>query len=550
MATIGELLKQEKYEELWQRCCGFIDLSLGDFMTVQKRLLMEQIELLKKCELGRAVMAGAMPETVEEFREQVPLTTYAEYAPYLLKRRKDVLPRKPLMWAHTSGRSGEYPMKWIPISNRLYEELGAAMVAIMLFGSCKQRGEVNLRPHDRYLYALAPSPYFSGISGHRMEDEAILDFLPPLEESEQMEFAERIQEGFKLALLEGMDIFAGISSVLVAIGERFSKGSGSISIKPFLRRPKALLRLVKALMKSKLARRPMLPKDVWSLKGVMAGGTDTSVFKERIKEMWGHYPLDAYGCTEATMIATQTWDYQGMTFIPHLNFLEFIPEEDALKSRQDPSYQPKVLMLDEVEAGGNYELVVTNFHGGALVRYRIGDMVKILSLRNEQLNIDIPQITFYSRVDDLIDIAGFTRLTERVIWQAIERSGVAYQDWAVRKEVKDRPALHLYLELKENGHIQEEDIARTIHQQLKELDSDYANIESFLGIMPLEVTLLPENAFQAYMQKQQAAGADLAHLKVPHINPSDSMLDFLINGSRQIAVTKEEERKPEPVRTS
>jgi len=84
MATVGELLKQGRYEELWGRCCGFIDLSLEDFMKIQRRLLSEQLELLKRCELGRYIMNGADPYNVEEFREQVPLTTYDDYAPYLL----------------------------------------------------------------------------------------------------------------------------------------------------------------------------------------------------------------------------------------------------------------------------------------------------------------------------------------------------------------------------------------------------------------------------------------------------------------------------------
>ena len=544
MATVGELLKQGRYEELWQRCCGFIDLSLGDFMKIQERLLLEQLELLKKCELGRYILNGADPHTVEEFREQVPLTTYADYAPYLLKRRKNVLPEKPLLWMHTSGRSGEYRFKWVPVTARLYEELGPVMFGILSFGSCKRRGEVILREHDKGLYALAPAPYMSGITGRRVDDEGIVDFLPPLEEAEKMEFADRIEQGFKLALLEGLEVFGGISSVLVSIGERFSQGNGNISIKPFLRKPRALLRLMKGLAKSKLAGRPMLPKDIWSLKLVLAGGADTTVFREKIKEMWGRYPLNMYGCTEATIIATQTWDYQGMTFLPHLNFLEFIPDKESLKSREDPSYQPKTLLLDELSAGENYEMVITNFLGGALVRYRIGDMIRITSLCNEQLNIDIPQMDFYSRADDLIDIAGFTRLTEGVIWQAIENSEVAYKDWTVRKEVKEKPVLHLYLELKEDGATAEQ-VATSVHEQLKMLDSDYANLESFLGLMPLKVTLLPDDAFQAYIERQQAAGADLGHLKVPHINPSDGMLDLLISGPREVAVT---EGRPEPVR--
>ena len=550
MAKIAELLRQGRHEEVWRRCCGFIDLSLEDFMKIQKRLLLEQLELLGKCELGNHIMNGLRPRSVEEFREQVPLTTYADYTPYLLKRRKDVLPEKPILWQHTSGRSGEYPFKWVPVTNRQYHAMGPALFSSLIFSSCKQKGDITLKEHDKYLYALAPPPYLSGVGGRRVDEERLLDFLPPLDAAEKMEFADRVQQGFKLALFEGMDIFGGIASVLVAIGERFSQGNGNIDIKPFLRKPKALFRLIKGFAKSKLAHRPMLPKDVWSLKGVVGGGTDTAVFRDKIKEMWGRYPLNIYAFTEALVIAVQTWDYQGMTFLPHLNFLEFIPEKESIKSRADPTYQLKTVLLDEVKAGENYELVITNFLGGALVRYRNGDMIRITSLRNEQLNIDIPQMEFHSRVDDLIDIAGFTRLTERIIWQAIERSGVACKDWTVRKEVKEKTQkLHIYLELKENGYRQEEDIALAIHQQLQQLDSDYANLESFLGVRALEVTLLPDDAFQAYRLRQQAAGADLGRLKIPHINPSDSMLDFLINGAREVAVTSSEEGRPEPVRT-
>ncbi|GAI40925.1 unnamed protein product, partial [marine sediment metagenome] len=264
----------------------------------------------------------------------------------------------------------------------------------------------------------------------------------------------------------------------------------------------------------------ILPKDIWRLKGLVSTGSDGSVFREKVKEMWGRYPLDVYGGTEGIIMATQTWDYQGMTFIPHLNFLEFIPQEESLKSRADPFYQPSTLLLDEVRPGEKYELVITNFLGGPLIRYKLGDMIEITSLRNEQLNIDIPQMVFHSRVDDVIDIAGFTRLTERVIWQAIENTGVAYKEWTVRKEVREKPILHLYLELRENGYVTEEQVAESVHHELKRLDAPYADLEVFLGLRPLEVTLLPENAFQGYMLRQQAAGADLAHLKPPHINPS------------------------------
>jgi len=200
-----------------------------------------------------------------------------------------------------------------------------------------------------------------------------------------------------------------------------------------LKKPKVLARLAKGMIKSKLAHRPLLPKDIWSLKGLITFGID-ALSTEKNKRDVGSVSTGFHGCTEAPLIAMQTWDYEGMTFIPHLNLFEFIPENESIKSRNNPSYQPSTLLMDELKPG-NYELVITNFHGGPFVRYRLGHLVKITALRNEQLNIDIPQMTFLTRVDDQIDIAGFTRLSEKAIWQAIENAGLAYEDWTARKEV-------------------------------------------------------------------------------------------------------------------
>lgn len=35
-----DLLGQGKKDELWQMCCGFIDLSLEQFIDIQKTLLL------------------------------------------------------------------------------------------------------------------------------------------------------------------------------------------------------------------------------------------------------------------------------------------------------------------------------------------------------------------------------------------------------------------------------------------------------------------------------------------------------------------------------
>lgn len=535
MSKIRELLRQGRYKELWQMCCGFIDLSLEQFMIIQERLLLEQLELLNKCALGKKVMRGAMPETVAEFTEEVPLTTYADYYPELLERREDVLPAKPLMWIHTSGRSDQYPFEWIPIkwtpiSSRFYQELARVLLACGIFASCKEKGDTSqLKENMSFLYAVAPRPHTSGAFAYIVHEEISPHSLPSIEEAEGLSFEERIKLGFGQALSRGLDFFFGVSIVLVAIGERFNQQSDKMDIGHLLRQPKGLLRVAKGLVKSKLARRPLLPKDLWSVKGILGGGTDGTVFRERIRKLWGKYPLDVLVSTEGGIIATQTWDYNSMTFIPNLNFLEFIPEKEYSKGRLDHDYQPKTLLLDEVKPGEHYELVITNFHGGCLVRYRTGDIIRITSLTNEKLGINIPQMAFIGKVDGMMDIGGFVRLTEKVIWQAIENTGIPYEDWTARKEVGEQSVLHIYLELKNNYTANEQDIATAVYEQLKRLDDGfiYGDMNAVLNWNPIQVTLLPQGAFSNYVAKRRAEGADLADLRPPHINPSEKALSLL-----------------------
>ncbi|MDD4874118.1 MAG: GH3 auxin-responsive promoter family protein [Dehalococcoidales bacterium] len=528
MGIEAELFKKGKYEELWQRCCGYLDLSIEDFMRIQKRLLLEQMELLGKCELGRGILGDADPETIDEFRSLVPLTTYSDYAPYLLKRRLDVLPRKPVLWQYTSGKSEEYPYRWVPVTARQLDQIEGIIFAMLILSTCRNRGEINLKGLDKVFYGMAPPPYTTGTMTRAFPHQ-LFDLIPKVEDAENMTFEERIKYGFEMALDKGLDICIAMSSVTVAIGNRFSqKGQSKTNIRALLKKPGKLSRLLKGIVKSKLAGRPMLPKDIWKLKGLISFGIDSSVYREKIKEMWGRYPLEFHGCTEAIFIAMQTWDYEGMTFFPNLNFFEFIPEEESNKSSENPDYQPKTVLLDEVKPG-NYELVITSLHGGPFIRYRLGHLIRIMATRNEKLNIDIPQMKFLTRIDDQIDIAGFTRLSEKVIWKAIENSGIAYNDWVARKEVNGKPVLNLYIEPKKNERWDERKIVERIHDELKKLDKPYSELETFTGLMPLKITRIPENAFKTYKQKQQASGASLDNLSPRHINPSVDTLRFLLN---------------------
>jgi hypothetical protein len=527
-----ELLRQGRQSEIWQMCCGYLNLNIEEFMSIQKRLLMGQIEALSHSPIGRKIFNGTFPQTVEDFRKEVPLTSYSAYCPELSEKREDWLPEKPAQWVHTSGRTGEYSVKWVPITPSFINQISPLLYGIgLLSGSRKWGDSAPFITCPNMIYTVAPRPYISGALASMLQQQTPHRYYPELAQAETLPFEERTKLAFSEALSGGLDYFFGLSMVLATVGNRFSQSAGKMNIRPYLKQPKALSRLARGMIKSRLARRNLLPKDLWKVRGIICSGLDSSVYKEKINEYWGRYPLDIYANTEGGIIATQTWDYEGMTFIPNLNFLEFIPEKEHMKWQMDHKYQPKTLLLDEVQAGECYEIVITNFHGGALVRYRVGDMIRITSLKNENSKVNLPQMVFERRCDDLLDFV-VIRLTEKTIWRAIEKSGIPYTDWVAFKN-QGEPVLNILLETSGTNSYAEGEVENIIYREILKSENDnYTNSQAHNDLedmikFRLKLTLLPRGTFAAYTAQKQAEGADLAHLKPPHVNPSPKVLALL-----------------------
>ena len=213
-----------------------------------------------------------------------------------------------------------------------------------------------------------------------------------------------------------------------------------------------------------------------------------------------------------------------MYFFPDAVFYEFIPESEMLRNMEDPAYVPKTVLMDEVRSGEKYELVISVLKGGAFARYRVGDMYRCMGIgdRNEQTRI--PRFTYIDRTPDVIDIAGFTRITENSISHAIRLSGLKVQDWFAQKEYtrSNRPQLHMYVELDSgalSGMAANIDVLKehlTIY--FKYLDSDYADLKKILGVDPLNITIVKCGTFEAFRKRN---GKPIRHLNPPHMQVSE-----------------------------
>jgi len=314
-----------------------------------------------------------------------------------------------------------------------------------------------------------------------------------------------------------------MTSVLVKMGNDFNNHSKNSKLSKHLLHPNVLYRCGRALLQSKLEKRSILPKDLWPVKAVIGWSIDTNIYRELVYKYWGRYPYEFHACTEAGIIALQSWNKRDLTFIPHSNFFEFIPEIEWLENKRNSSHQPHTVLLSEVRPGERYELVITSFYRMPFVRYRLGHLIRITSLEDEEAQIYLPQMVFEARADDLIDIAGFTRISEKTVARAIANAGLNFEEWLIRKEINHgKPTLHLYTEL-DNEHNPTE-IASIVHEELKNIDYSYYDLNSMMDIHPLEVTLLRPGTFRDYYEEKKKAGAELSQRKPPRVNAPDQII--------------------------
>jgi phenylacetate-coenzyme A ligase PaaK-like adenylate-forming protein len=485
------------------------------FMGTQEILLMRQIEFIRHCGLWKPVAGDIYPRPPEEFRTVVPLTTYDDYREIFMNKREDLLPSKVKIWAHTTGSTGQ--AKWIPYTEDFYRRRGEFFLAAG-FLSSETGKSLPLKPGDIFLYTVAPPPYGSGVGVQSSIEQFGLKVLPPMEEAKIMTFTERVVVGFKMALDEGrIDVIAGITSVLVGIGKMFGTAVDAY-LASVDSRPETRQRIEGGKERARRENRNLLPRDIFSPKVITCSGADATLFADTIEHLWGKRPNECYGFTEAGLFAVQPYGCAGMVLAPDVAYLEFVPEEVYNDEK------PVTVLVDELVEGLIYEPVITNLYGGCVFRYRSGDLIEILSLKNPEKNINIPTIRFFGRADNVINLSGVTRLNERACWKILEGSGISYNGWTVEKEYRGEEIfIHFYIETAlPKQHV----LARVGEAAARVIDS-FDEVPEILGYNPIDVTVLPEGTFAAYRSKREEEGADLGQIKPLLVNPKPHQLEML-----------------------
>lgn len=534
---IDEKVREQKSASVWQEYCGFLDLSPEQYMQIQNRLMEEQIRAWSASPLGRRFLRGEQPQTIDEFLRLVPLTTYDDYADTLLQKRDELLPAPASIWIKTTWEGGMHPIKLAPYTKSMLDTFRSNAMACLILCSASGRGKFELG--RKILSGFAPLPYVTGLIGLILQQETNLEFLPPAREAANMSFSEQVKSGFKLAMHKGVDYFFSMGSIAYYISNSLTgmtAGSGGRK----LHSPPVMLRVLRARARCRRENRPMMPKDLFRLRGFFCAGTDNECYKDELEKLWGIRPMELFAGTEPTLIATETWSREGLYFFPDACYYEFLPVDEIPRMEENPSYRPATFRMDEVRAGEKYELVLTVLKGGAFARYRSGDIYSCVGIGSRQDGTSLPRFRYLDRISSVIDIAGFTRITQNSIQNAVELSRLPIQGWFASKEFNEagHPYLHMYVEMSVlstcTSALSRELLEEHLAIYFKYADHDFKDLKRILGMNPLEITLLACGTFDRFRRNRG--------YRIAAINPPQKDVAELLRAQHETPLYEEEDR--------
>ncbi|CAM4708394.1 unnamed protein product [Leuciscus chuanchicus] len=235
-----------------------------------------------------------------------------------------------------------------------------------------------------------------------------------------------------------------------------------------------------------------------------------------------------YAATEG-LIGVNLWPLQESRqylLCPRSMFCEFIPEEDL------DLEQPKTLLIEQLQEGNNYELLVTNASG--LFRYRIGDVVKVVGFHNQ-----CPKVEFQYRRGQMLSLRG-EKVSESLFLRALKRTvtqwpGSRLIDYScVESGILgnasgiSQPHYLVFVELKGVRNLSEEQRYKLDHC-LQEDSDIYRSFRMKGSIGPMRVQLVRDGTFQELKDRMMAFSSVSSNtFKMQRVIRRREFADFLL----------------------
>ena len=415
-----------------------------DAMASNEAMLMALLQDNKDTEYGRKYGFGEI-HSIREYQERVPYTTYDDYAPYIQRMtrqgEKNLITAYPIIhYAETSGSIGV--QKQIPVTDRAMD-VYQLYSGIRMYELAKRHYRENLGrrlPVGRGLNAMevdiaampdgTPKGTVSGSAIRKFKKVMPFFLTSPIPIIFPTGGMNMQYMRIRFAL-EDPDMSYMVSSFMTNISDmmHFMKDNWEMlvediaagTVNPDMVRDEAALDPIRPYLKPHPERAaelrrifeqgfdtPIVPRLWPRMSYVSAIGTGGfAVYADKVKRFIGYIPIDysVYAASEGIFASASAMDDPKYDLLTDSCFFEFLPT-DGTADEAHP------LTLGQLEAGREYEIIITNLSG--FYRYRIRDVIRVLGFHNS-----VPQITFAYRISQMVNLAA-EKTTEEHLSHAVQ----------------------------------------------------------------------------------------------------------------------------------
>lgn len=495
------------------------NMQLRAFLRAHERTQYAQDEWLSEFLAAHATSDFArdhhLPSvrTYKDYKSAVPIQSYDSLRPYMERvyegDTRALLPEgeKVLMFSMTSGTTGK--PKHIPVTSRFLADIrrGWNIFGVNILNDHKNAWfrpivQISSTTHERYSPTGVPCGAISGLLARTQKRAVRRMYVVPTWASEIADPQTRYYTILRYSV--GRDVAflttANPSSVikLVETGQCLAerliedihngtytppadvlpKAAGRIKLP---RQP----RLARKLQKCIAADGTLLPKHFWKPAFLThwTGGT-LKLYLRRLREFFPGVPIRDIGllASEGRFSVPMSDETAAGVADITSNFLEFIPAE--LREKDNPD----TLRAHELEVGGEYFLVTTNWAG--LYRYNLDDRVRMVDFLGQS-----PVIEFLSRGLHTANITG-EKITEHQVVEAMRLARRKTQLSVERFVMQGRFAATPYYELRMEpdgdmiAAMQAGALAGALDEALIELNMEYASKRKGARLGPIQPILL------------------------------------------------------------
>ena len=511
-----------------------IKLYSKDPLKKQKDVLKKIVRRNKHCELGKKLNLKDV-HSIEDYQRIVPLSTYADYEPYVDRMLNNG--EKRLMfngfnfrYASSSGSVGK--PKMLPKgANDLWKMqcIGFSVSVATAYHHMKDRGirmsnqvgplALNLSGHKlkdgkqcngagqiplRFLRTLMPFFCTSPMSllYPNLEDKLDTSYLHLrfCLENKKVSYLGSIVVTLLTTMFDYLeenwemmcdDIEKGIINPNIDIPDNL-RAKYAKKFKPNPERANELRAIFKEGFDEPVAPK-IWPGLQWAY-GMM--GSNLSVYVEKLRKVIGpNVPIHnmGYAAAEGFFAAPTELDVNDYVLLPWCLFFEFLPIED-LEDSADDTVKP--LLINELEVGKNYEMIVSNFSG--LYRYNMNDIVEA----SAPLFGKTPRIHMVQKVNGIVTITG-EKLYEgqfvNAVKEAETQTGLKLNYFAGYANL-DESRYDWYFEFEDQSVSQEkaEEFGKRVDTIIKGLNMEYAAKRDSFRLKDSAIFRLEQKSFDKF----------------------------------------------------